>query len=80
MGFNYYVCNFADIEDFYTAMQTSEGEQLKAFCGFIMSNNLDKHLRQHDWARFARGYNGPAYAENKYDEKLAKAYAKYAKD
>jgi hypothetical protein len=50
-----------------------------AFCGFIKSNKLDTHLRKHDWARFARGYNGPGYAENKYDEKLARAYAKHSK-
>jgi hypothetical protein len=79
MGFNYALCNYPDIESFYTAMQTSEGEQLMAFCGFIKSNKLDTHLRKHDWARFARGYNGPGYAENKYDEKLARAYAKHSK-
>ena len=36
-------------------------------------------LQNRNWADFAKRYNGPAYAQNKYDEKLAKAYAKYAK-
>jgi len=79
MGFNFSSCDFDDIEEFYAAMQASEGAQLKAFCCFIKANNLDGHLRKHRWASFARGYNGPAYAENKYDKKLAAAYAKYSK-
>jgi N-acetylmuramidase/Putative peptidoglycan binding domain len=79
MGFNYDHCGFTDVEDFYQAMQTSEGEQLKAFCGFIKYNQLDGHLRNHRWANFARGYNGAKYAENEYDKKLGAAHAKYSK-
>src|SRR5690606_7984441 len=37
-------------------------------------------LRRKDWARFARLYNGPGYAQNRYDEKLAQAYARHAGD
>jgi hypothetical protein len=36
-----------------------------------------QYLRDKDWAGFARRYNGPAYAENKYDEKLSAAYEKF---
>ena len=79
MGFNFSSCDFADVEEFYAAMQASEGAQLKAFCCFIKANNLDGYLRKHRWASLARGYNGPAYGENKYDKKLAAAYAKYSK-
>jgi murein L,D-transpeptidase YcbB/YkuD len=43
----------------------------------ILRNNLDRHLAKRNWAAFARGYNGPRYAENSYDTKLAKAYAKW---
>ena len=31
-------------------------------------------LQNKNWAEFARRYNGPAYAQNRYDEKLAEAY------
>ena len=79
MGFNFGACDFVDVEEFYEAMQASEGAQLKAFCCFIKANKLDNYLRKHQWANFARGYNGPAYAENKYDKRLAAAYAKYSK-
>lgn len=79
MGFNYPSCDFQNVEDFYAAMQKSEGDQLKAFCGFIKANGLDKHLRKHNWAEFARGYNGPEYWKNNYDQKLAAAHKKFSK-
>src|SRR5262249_7047708 len=34
---------------------------------------------RHDWARFARSYNGPGYAQNQYDVKMAAAYGKWMK-
>ena len=43
----------------------------------ILRNKLERHLAKRNWAGFARGYNGARYAENRYDTKLAKAYAKW---
>ena len=40
---------------------------------------METLLKAKDWANFARGYNGPAYAKNRYDVKLAAAYAKFSK-
>ena len=34
-------------------------------------------LRNLDWKEFARHYNGSGYAQNQYDKRLEKAYAKY---
>lgn len=36
-------------------------------------------LQKKDWKTFARLYNGPAYAQNGYDEKLSKAYFSFSK-
>ncbi len=44
----------------------------------ILRNRLEVHLAKRDWAKFARGYNGPRYEENDYDGKLARAYAHWA--
>ena len=33
--------------------------------------------KEHDWAGFARKYNGPGYAENAYDQKLKNAYENF---
>lgn len=75
MGFNYKACGFMNLDGFILAMSKSEGEQLKAFASFIKSNpKLHTALREQDWATFAKIYNGPSYAKNKYDVKLAEAY------
>jgi len=74
LGANYRVCGFSNPWDFVYAQSRSEGEQLRAFVNFVIANKLDRHLQAGNWAAFAKGYNGPAYKENKYDEKLAKAY------
>ena len=60
-------------------MQNSEADQLNAFCEFIKSNNLIPALQNRNWAQFARAYNGPEYARNAYDTKLAEAYDHFAK-
>jgi N-acetylmuramidase len=31
-------------------------------------------LKKHDWAGFAQAYNGPGYAANNYDTKIAAEY------
>jgi hypothetical protein len=59
MGFNFQTCGFAKVEDFYAAMQVSEGEPLKAFCNFISPNSLDGALRNHQWAKLAPATMGP---------------------
>ena len=37
----------------------------------------DDELRRHDWAGFARGYNGRNYKINQYDVKIAAAYKRF---
>lgn len=75
MGFNHEAAGFADIEDFVAAMHESEGRQLDAFVSFIRSHPaMHRALQEHDWAGFARAYNGPGYAQNAYDTRLADAY------
>ena len=78
LGVNHGACGFDDVEPFVTAMMESEGRHLDAFVAFVITNRLDDELRDRRWADFARGYNGPGYRQNRYDLKLAAAYAKYA--
>jgi hypothetical protein len=78
MGANYKLAGYDDPETFVRAMCESEDNQLKAFVAFVKANKLDDELRRRDWKGFARGYNGPAYKKNRYDEKMAAAYARYA--
>jgi hypothetical protein len=78
LGVNHKVAGFNDVEAFVDAQCQSEGAHLDAFAGFVLNNKLDDELRDKRWADFARGYNGPGYETNRYDTKLADAYAKYA--
>jgi hypothetical protein len=57
---------------------TSEANQLRHMANFIKSAGLLDELQAKNWAGFARGYNGPGYAKNAYDVKLADAYNKFA--
>jgi hypothetical protein len=79
MGFNYQKAGFASLQEFINAMFKGEREQLLAFCNFIKKSGLDDEMRDKRWAEFAHVYNGPGYAENEYDIKLAKAYKKFKK-
>jgi hypothetical protein len=78
LGQNYASCGFDNSQDFVDAMWSGgPSAHLDAFVKFIKANNLDGSLRNKQWATFARGYNGPAYAQNAYDKKMANAYARW---
>jgi len=76
MGFNWESLGYTSLKEFVDEMWESESKQLDAMCRYIRVNYLVDELQKHDWAGFARGYNGSAYRINKYDTKLAAAYIK----
>lgn len=76
MGFNAPRVGYADAEGMVAGMMESENRQLLCVAEFLVVNNLDNALRTHDWAGFARGYNGSDYAINSYDTRLAAGYQK----
>ena len=78
MGFNAETAGYGDVEAMVSAMQDSEDEQLRGMFAFIRASNLHGALRQRNWAKFAQGYNGKAFAENQYDTKLAQAFVRYS--
>lgn len=76
LGMNADLCGFSSVQSFVRAMAEGEEQQLGAVVAFIRARRLVDPLRRKDWAAFARGYNGTAYAANAYDQKLAAAYAR----
>ncbi|HWX12866.1 MAG TPA: N-acetylmuramidase family protein [Trinickia sp.] len=79
MGEHWQRLGYASIGDFVAHMEANESEQLDAFVRYVAADApLVAALRTRKWAAFARGYNGPDYARNLYDAKLAQAYLKYA--
>ena len=80
MGENFVAAGYGSPQHMVVAfVEMGEAEHLGAMIRFIVENKLDDEIRAHNWAAFARGYNGPRYAENGYHTKLAAAYAKWAK-
>jgi len=78
MGFNAQTAGFADTESMVAAMVQSEDQQIAGMIAFLQENNLDQFLRTHDWSSFARAYNGPNFAINQYDVRLASAFQKFS--
>lgn len=79
MGFNHAAAGYPNARAMVAAFAEDEEHHLEAMVRFIVTNGLDDEIRRHDWAGFARGYNGSGYAKNKYDQKLAAAFAKWRK-
>lgn len=77
MGFNARLVGFPDARAFVAAMRTSEDAQLAAMVSYIEATGLAGALVRRDWRAFARGYNGPDFARNAYDTRLAEAHRLY---
>lgn len=78
-GFNYKICGCESVEEFVAKMSYSELEQLELFAKFLIGTGQVKYLRNKDWTRFARAYNGPSYARRGYHTRIAAAYKKFSK-
>lgn len=79
MGYHWQRLGYFDAQHFADTMALSEAAQLDAFVTFIETDPaLHKALKGRKWAEFARRYNGPNYARNLYDVKLARAFAQFA--
>ncbi|MDG1277233.1 MAG: N-acetylmuramidase family protein [Algoriphagus sp.] len=78
MGFHALKLGYPSVQNFVDEMYIHESNQLDAFGRYISTFGCLSHLKNKDWAKFAKCYNGPAYAQNKYDIKMAKAYQKYS--
>lgn len=77
MGYHARKLGYASVQEFVDQMYIHERNQLEAFGKYITAFGCITHLRAKNWAGFAKCYNGPGYAQNKYDVKMANAYQKY---
>lgn len=77
LGENHVAAGYETVQAMVADFTLDEDNHLEAAIRFIKANGLDDELRRHDWAAFARGYNGPGYKKNGYDTKLAAAFAKW---
>ena len=79
MGFNWQAMKYSSLQEFINCMYRNEYEHLVSFIRYITycAPSALIGLREKDWAKLAKNYNGSNYAINKYDIKLAAAYKKY---
>ena len=78
MGSNAENLDYSSVREFVALARKSEGEQLTAMARFIDRNGLKRPMQRRDWTFFARRYNGPSFAKNKYDTRLEAAYQLYS--
>lgn len=76
LGENFATCGEKDSLAFALSEAQGEPNQFRHFAKFVEGAGLVAKLRKLDWAGFARGYNGTGFAANRYDVRLAAAYAK----
>lgn len=81
LGENHQRCGFQTVQEFAAAMVEGEGRHLDVFAAFVKGNaRMWDALINQDWSAFARLYNGPGYATNRYDERLAAAFDKLTQE
>ncbi|MGQ5524544.1 N-acetylmuramidase family protein [Chitinimonas sp. PSY-7] len=79
MGYHWRRLGYPSATEFANLMAENEFNQLDAFVAYLLADpKAMAALQAKNWAMFARLYNGPAYQKNHYDDKLARAYAKFS--
>jgi N-acetylmuramidase len=70
MGFNAASAGFQDAEKMVARMMPSENEHILGMVRFMRANGMHAALQRRDGTGVARSYNGRAFANNRYHEKL----------
>ncbi len=71
LGEEHEAAGYSDVRALVLDAMESAAAQLAMMASEIMHDGLAPALAGENWAAFARGYNGPGYAANHYDTKLA---------
>lgn len=75
LGINHAAAGYSNVEAFVDGMMTSQRKHLEAFVNFIKADtNLLSSIREQNWTRFARAYNGSGEAKHDYHGRLERAY------
>lgn len=77
MGGHWRWLGFGSVDALVQECRESVAGQVRLMLRYCDKAGLMPAIRARNWAAFAKGYNGPAYAANRYDQKLALAYARH---
>jgi len=80
MGSHWTALGYACPEDLAAEARSGVGGQVRLMLRFLAANGLLPVIRAHDWAAFARAYNGPRYKVQRYDSRIAAAYDRFARE
>lgn len=79
MGAHWKWLGYASVDALVAEARSGVAGQARLMALYVEKAGLVPSLLNHDWPSFARGYNGPAYARNSYDVKIAATYESYAR-
>ncbi len=78
MGFNYESAGYSSVEEFVKDQKTYNG-QVKAFLNYVSTEKvLLQAMKEKDFTKFAKHYNGPDYEVNQYDVKMKKYFKEFS--
>lgn len=79
MGAHWQWLGYPTVEDLVAEARGSVAGQARLMLRFIEKAELLEVLKDCNWREFARRYNGPAFARNEYDKRMAEAYQRWQK-
>ena len=79
MGAHWEWLGYGSVDELVAEARNSVGGQIGLMLNFIEKAGLKTALQAKDWRNFARRYNGPAFARNQYDTRMATAYERWNK-
>ncbi|TIX59043.1 MAG: DUF3380 domain-containing protein [Mesorhizobium sp.] len=79
LGENHNAAGFPTVQAMVQAFMANEAAHLEATVKLLVAWKVDDDLMAHRWAVVARTWNGPGYKKNRYDSRLAAAFAKWKK-
>ncbi|MFQ0815655.1 peptidoglycan-binding protein [Brucella anthropi] len=74
MGAHWEWLGYRTVDDLVVEARGSVAGQVRLMLRFIEKAELLDVLKACNWSEFARRYNGPAFARNAYDKRMADAY------
>lgn len=80
MGSHWKSLGYGSVDSLVVEARSGVAGQVRLMLRFLETNGLIGTIRSHDWAAFARAYNGPRYKVHRYDSRIAAAYARHARE
>lgn len=77
MGAHWAWLGYASVDALAGEARSGAAGQLRLMARYIRKAGLAEAIAQRNWAAVARGYNGPGYKANRYDTRLAQAFARH---